>query len=79
MLWMVLILLLCLVVAAAVAVYVAFVRRGEDVPHAPWLGDLMKRGVASLPTIDNLESQGRGQRIPEQRHGPDSRAARHPR
>ena len=39
--------------AGAVAVYVAYPRRGQQVPHAPWLGELMKRGVASLPTIDN--------------------------
>jgi hypothetical protein len=57
MLWMLLILLLSLALAGAVVVYVAYPRRGEEVPHVPWLGDAMKRGVASLPTIGNLEGQ----------------------
>jgi hypothetical protein len=52
-LWMLLLLFVSLGLAGAVAVYVAYPRRGEEVPHAPWLGDAMKRGVASLPTIDN--------------------------
>lgn len=42
-----------LVLAAAVVLYVAFPHRGEDVPHAPWLGNKMKRGVNALPTLDN--------------------------
>lgn len=47
-------LLISLLLAGAVAIYVAYPRRGEAVPHAPWLGDAMLRGVAALPTIDNL-------------------------
>jgi hypothetical protein len=39
-------------VAAVVAVYVAFPHRGEDVPGAPWLGRLMRRGARSLPTVE---------------------------
>jgi hypothetical protein len=53
MLVMLLVLLLSLVLAGAVALYVAYPRRGEEVPHVPWLGDAMKRGVESLPTLDN--------------------------
>lgn len=53
MLSVLLLLLVSLLVAGAVAVYAAYVHRGEDVPHAPWLGEAMKRGVAALPTLDN--------------------------
>ena len=31
-------------VAGVVAAYVAFPHRGEDLPGAPWLGRLMRRG-----------------------------------
>jgi len=48
-----LVVLVCVLIAGALALYVAFARRGEDVPHAPWLGDAMRRGVAALPTIGN--------------------------
>lgn len=44
---MALILLLCGVVVA----YVAFPHRGADLPGAPWLGRLMRRGARSLPTV----------------------------
>ena len=50
---MTVVVLISLLIAAAVAVYVAYPRRGEQVPHAPWLGDAMRRGVEALPTIDN--------------------------
>jgi hypothetical protein len=62
MLWMLLILFLSLALAGVVVVYVAFVRRGEEVPHVPWLGDAMKRGVESLPTLDNQRATGTGRR-----------------
>ncbi len=39
-------------VAGVVAVYVAFPHRGEDLPGAPWLGRLMRRGARSLPTVE---------------------------
>ena len=39
-------------VAAVVAAYVAFPHRGEDLPGAPWLGRLMRRGARSLPTVE---------------------------
>lgn len=42
-----------LVIAAAVVVYVAFPHRGHQVPHAPWMGVAMRKGVRSLPTLDN--------------------------
>lgn len=39
-------------VAAVIAVYVAFPHRGADLPGAPWLGRLMRRGARSLPTVE---------------------------
>ena len=48
-----LVVLVCLLIAGAVALYVGYTRRGQAVPHAPWLGRAMSRGVAVLPTIGN--------------------------
>jgi hypothetical protein len=45
--------LVILVLAGAVVLYVAFPHRGEDVPHLPWLGRLMRKGVDSAPTLHN--------------------------
>ena len=45
--------LVILVLAGLVVLYVAFPHRGEDVPHTPWVGDAMRRGVHKLPTLDN--------------------------
>jgi hypothetical protein len=56
-----LLLLLSLAIAGAVALYVAYPRRGEEVPHAPWLGDAMKRGVEALPTLDNQAAAARSE------------------
>lgn len=47
--------ILCL--AGVVAVYVAYPHRGQEVPHAPWLGDALRKGVEALPTLDNQEQQ----------------------
>ena len=55
MLFVVLTLLVSLVLAAGIALYVAFPHRGEDVPAASWLGRAMRRGVESLPTLDDTE------------------------
>ncbi len=48
----VVVLLLALVLAAAVILYAAFPYRGEATPVSPRVGEAMKRGVASLPTLD---------------------------
>jgi hypothetical protein len=45
--------LVILVLAGLVVLYVAFPHRGQDVPHVPWVGDLMRRGVDTAPTLDN--------------------------
>lgn len=70
MLWLVLALLLILVAAAAVIVYVAYPQRGEEVPHVPWLGAALTRGVEALPALDGELSP----RIPSQ----DARREQHP-
>ena len=46
-----------LVVAGLVVLYVAFPHRGEDVPHTPWVGDAMRKGVNKLPTLDNQRAR----------------------
>jgi hypothetical protein len=49
--------LVILVLAGGVVLYVAFPHRGEDVPHVPWIGRLMQRGVKSAPTLDNTSEE----------------------
>ena len=44
-------------VAAGVAVYVAYPHRGEQLPVVPQLGDAMRRGVDSLPTLEDADSR----------------------
>jgi hypothetical protein len=44
--------LVILVLAGVVVLYVAFPHRGEDVPHVPWLGRLLRKGVDNVPTLD---------------------------
>jgi hypothetical protein len=53
MLWLMFAMIAILVLAAGVVVYVAFPHRDQQVPGAPWLGDVMKRGVDALPTLDD--------------------------
>ncbi len=57
MLAIVLALLLILLLAAAVIVYVAYPYRGEETPVYPQLGEAMRRGVESLPTLDVREPE----------------------
>jgi hypothetical protein len=45
--------LVILVLAGLVVLYVAFPHRGHDVPHVPWLGRLLRKGVDSAPTLPN--------------------------
>jgi hypothetical protein len=53
----VIMLVLGLLVAGAVVVYVAYPHRGEEMPVVPQLGDAMRRGVDSLPTLEDSESR----------------------
>ena len=57
MLAIVLMMSLGVLVAAAVAVYVAYPHRGEEMPVAPQLGDAMRKGVDALPTHEDSESR----------------------
>ncbi len=45
MLAIILVMSLGVLVAAAVAIYVAYPHRGEDLPVVPQLGDAMRKGV----------------------------------
>lgn len=47
--------LLCLTSAAVVAAYVAFPRRGVDLPVAPGAGRALARAVDALPTVEPLD------------------------
>jgi hypothetical protein len=58
--WIVLSMVVILLLAGLVSAYVAFPRRGHDVPGAPWVGDVLERGVEALPTLARQrESSGR--------------------
>ena len=57
MLAIVLMMSLGVLVAAAVAVYVAYPHRGEEMPVAPQLGVAMRKGVDALPTLEDSESR----------------------
>ena len=46
-------LFLTFAICTVVVLYVAFPHRGEDVPHVPWLGRLLRKGVDNVPTLDN--------------------------
>jgi hypothetical protein len=46
-----------LVLAGIVVLYVAFPHRGEDLPAAAWLGDVMRKSVESAPTLDNTSDE----------------------
>ena len=59
MLGIVLTMIVILAIAGVVVVYVAYPYRGEEVPHTPWVGDAMRKGVQSLPTVDNQRARER--------------------
>jgi hypothetical protein len=43
--------------AGIIVLYVAFPHRGERMPHVPWVGDALRKGVEKLPTLDNQERE----------------------
>lgn len=59
MIWIVLAMLVIVVVAGLVVVYVAYPRRGEQVPNVPWVGEALRKGVDRLPTLDNQRHRER--------------------
>lgn len=58
MIWLVVAMAAALVIAAVVTAYVAFPRRGVDLPVVPAFGHVLERGVDNLPTLD-LDRAGR--------------------
>ena len=56
MLFAVVMMLVSLTFSGLVMAYVAYPHRGEDVPHLPWLGQLMRRGVDQLPLLSDDEA-----------------------
>lgn len=48
----VVVMVLILLLAGAIAVYVAFPHRGEELPGAPWLGEVMERAADAAPVIE---------------------------
>ena len=55
-LYIVIAMLVCLVVAGLVVVYVAYPHRGEKMPATPWLGDALGRAAGAAPVIDEDEA-----------------------
>ena len=49
--------LLVMAVSAAVVAYVAYPHRGEEMPYLPQLGEAMRKGVDSLPTLEDSHSR----------------------
>jgi hypothetical protein len=54
--WVFLTMLVIIGLALLVAAYVAFPRRGADVPAVPWVGSALERGVGALPTLRDERS-----------------------
>jgi hypothetical protein len=73
----VVVLLLAIVLAAVVMVYAAYPYRGEQTPVMPRLGDAMRRGVRSLPTLDGDEQDRPLGRRVSQDAGADARDDEH--
>ena len=49
--------LVILVLAGAVAAFVAFPRNGAEMPAVPWLGTALEKTVRSLPTLDEQQQR----------------------
>ena len=71
MLAIILMMTLGVLVAGAVAVYVAYPHRGEELPVVPQLGDAMRKGVDALP-------DPRGLRVARLTRTPATATAWHP-
>lgn len=56
MLYIVISMLVCLVVAGLVVAYVAYPHRGETMPAVPWLGDAMGKAADAAPVIGEDEA-----------------------
>lgn len=60
MLFIAIVMLVILILAGVVLLYVAFPHRGEEVPAAPWLGEMMGRAAEAAPTVDRAPGQPGG-------------------
>ena len=56
MLYIVIAMIVSLVVAALVALYVAYPHRGEKMPAVPWFGDALGKAADAVPVIDEDEA-----------------------
>ena len=52
MLFILIAMLVIIVIAGLVVVYVAYPHRGEEVPNAPWLSDMMNRAADAAPVLE---------------------------
>jgi hypothetical protein len=67
----VVVLLLALALAAVILFYVAYPYRGEESPLTPRLGEMLRRGVDSVPRLDREEQDrpaGRGASVDSGSH-----------
>jgi hypothetical protein len=56
-LYLVIAMLVCLVVAGLVVLYVAYPHRGETMPAVPWLGDALGKAADAAPVIGEDEAE----------------------
>jgi hypothetical protein len=49
----VIVMVVILLVAGLVAAYVAYPHRGEEMPAAPWLGDVMAKAADAAPLLED--------------------------
>jgi hypothetical protein len=54
-LYLIIAMLFCLVVAGLVVVYVAYPHRGAQMPHTPWLGEALAKAARRVQVIDEDE------------------------
>ena len=52
MLVIIIVMVLIVALAGLVVAYVAYPHRGEELPAAPWLGDVMSRAADAAPTLE---------------------------
>lgn len=62
-------LLFALGVSAVVMTYVAYPYRGLETPFRPRVGEVMRKGVEALPTLDPEEDEGEDKDHPTDHRG----------
>jgi hypothetical protein len=55
--WVLLAMFAIVVLALLVAAYVAYPRRGAELPAVPWVGGALRRVVDGLPTVRDHSHQ----------------------